>query len=384
MALSNMRDISIITTPPAKRLSVKTFSKERDKTIICEAIRREMLRGGQIYFVHNRVKTIHTIARELAEWIPEARIAVAHGQMHERELEYIMRDFYHQRYHILLCTTIIESGIDIPTANTIIIDRADRFGLAQLHQLRGRVGRSHHQAYAYLLTPPPKLMTSDATKRLDAIQSLEDLGAGFMLATHDLEIRGAGELLGDEQSGQMQSIGFELYMDLLQRAVRDLKAGKTLGTSLQAETSLTIDLSIAALIPEDYIPDVPSRLVLYKRIATAQNQEALDELQVEMIDRFGMLPEATKHLFTVTKLKLQLTPLGVKKLSASGTGGFIEFDSQANIDPQAIIKLLTLHPKRFSLSGGERLRYQYDSKTAQERLEGVQDALEVLKTCQVL
>jgi len=253
---------------------------------------REILRGGQVYFLHNEVKTIEKTASEIEEIVPEARVAVGHGQMRERELESVMNDFYHQRYNVLVCSTIIETGIDVASANTIIMDRADHLGLAQLHQLRGRVGRSHHQAYAYLLTPHRKLMTKDATKRLEAIASLEDLGAGFALATHDLEIRGAGELLGDDQSGQINAIGFNLYMEMLEKAVEAMKEGKepSLTDSLGKQTE--IELRIPALIPEDYIGDVNTRLSLYKKLASCKNQDDIDEYQIELIDRFGLLPDA--------------------------------------------------------------------------------------------
>ena len=267
MAMGGLRDLSLITTPPAERLAVKTFVLEWNETVVREAAMREIRRGGQIYFVHNTIETIEKTAQALRKLVPEASIAVGHGQMRERELEQLMLDFYHRRFNLLVCTTIIESGIDVPTANTIIIDRADRFGLAQIHQLRGRVGRSHHRAYAYLITPPRKAMTADAVKRLEALESLEELGAGFTLATHDLEIRGAGELLGDEQSGQIQEIGYNLYMELLERAVAGLKSGKQADLEKPLDAGPEVELHLPALIPEDYVPDVHLRLVLYKRIA---------------------------------------------------------------------------------------------------------------------
>ena len=289
MAMNNIRDLSIIATPPAKRLAVKTFVREYDEPTVREAILREILRGGQVYFLHNNVETIEKTARDIEELVPEARVTIAHGQMRERELEQIMSDFYHQRFNVLVCTTIIETGIDIPSANTIIMDRADHLGLAQMHQLRGRVGRSHHQAYAYLLTPHPKRMTKDAAKRLEAISQLEDLGAGFMLATHDLEIRGAGELVGDDQSGQIESIGFTLYMDMLEQAVDALKAGKEPSLSQLLHERSEIDLKLPALLPDDYIPDINNRLSLYKRIANCETNKEIDDIQVELIDRFGLL-----------------------------------------------------------------------------------------------
>ncbi|MFO1467136.1 MAG: transcription-repair coupling factor [Steroidobacteraceae bacterium] len=297
MAMGGLRDLSLITTPPAERLAVKTFVTEWNDNTVREASLREIRRGGQVYFVHNSIESIEKTANALRELVPEADIRVGHGQMRERELEQLMLDFYHRRFNLLVCTTIIESGIDVPTANTIIIDRADRFGLAQLHQLRGRVGRSHHRAYAYLITPPRKAMTTDAVKRLEALESLEELGAGFTLATHDLEIRGAGELLGDEQSGQIHEIGFNLYMDLLERAVSALKAGRTPDLESPLQAGPEIELPLPALIPEDYVPDVHLRLVLYKRIAGVVNATELEDLKVELIDRFGPLPDSAQTLF---------------------------------------------------------------------------------------
>lgn len=357
MAFANIRDFSIIATPPARRLTIKTFIHQRNNHLIKEAITREILRGGQVYFLHNDVATIDKTARELQELLPTISIAVAHGQMPEQRLEYIMRDFYHLHYNVLVCSTIIESGIDIPTANTIIIDRADRFGLAQLHQLRGRVGRSHHQAYAYLLVPPPSLMTPDAKRRLDAIVSMEDLGAGFTLATHDLEIRGAGDLLGEEQSGEIQNIGFSLYMDMLEKAVTALKEGKKIDLDLPAQQSLEIDLHIHALIPNDYINDVNIRLVLYKRIANIKNAAEADDLQVELIDRFGLLPDATKNLFKIAQLKSKAEPLGIHKITAGNQKGMIEFFEHPNIDPLIIIKLIQRESKTYKLKGPNTLEF---------------------------
>src|SRR5690606_34190404 len=276
MAMASIRDLSIIATPPAKRLSVKTFVRQHDEPTIKEAVLREILRGGQVYYLHNEVKTIEKTARELAEAVPEARIQIGHGQMRERELERVMSDFYHKRFNVLVCTTIIETGIDVPSANTIIIERADKFGLAQLHQLRGRVGRSHHQAYAYLLTTNAKAMTADAHKRLTAIAEAQDLGAGFMLASHDMEIRGAGALLAEDQSGQMQAIGFSLYMDMLERAVSAMRRGEIIDLDQPSHSGAEINLRIPALIPEAYLADVHARLILYKRIASVTNAEDLD------------------------------------------------------------------------------------------------------------
>ncbi|HEB77113.1 MAG TPA: transcription-repair coupling factor, partial [Methylothermaceae bacterium] len=320
MSLSGLRDISIIASPPEGRHPIQTFISEWVDSLVQEAILREIRRGGQVYFVHNKIETMERIAGEIQRLVPEARIRIAHGQMPERDLEQIMLDFYHQRFNVLLCTTIIESGIDIPSANTILIHRADLLGLAQLHQLRGRVGRSHHRAYAYLLVPPKQLMTRDALKRIEAVQASGELGAGFLISSHDLEIRGAGELLGDEQSGQIQEIGFNQYSEMLEKAVKALKEGKTLDFD-QMEETIEIDLKLPALIPDDYLPDVHTRLVLYKRIANAGDVQALKELQVEMIDRFGLLPEATKNLFAIAEMKLQAQKLGIEKIDANTRGG---------------------------------------------------------------
>ncbi|KTD39280.1 transcription-repair coupling factor [Legionella nautarum] len=375
MAMAGIRDISLIATPPAKRLAVKTFWQEKNDPILREAILREILRGGQVYFLHNNVQTIERICQELQTLVPEAKIRNAHGQMRERELERIMSDFYHHRFNVLVCTTIIETGIDIPTANTIIIDRADKFGLAQLHQLRGRVGRSHHQAYAYLLTPNEKLLTADAVKRLEAIVSLEDLGAGFTLATHDLEIRGAGELLGEDQSGNMQAIGFNLFMEMLDKAVSDLKAGKTPELATPLQQGPEIDLRLSAILPEDYIADVHTRLIMYKRIANAKDKEQLRELQIEMIDRFGLLPQAAKNLLLVTELKLLAGKLGINKINAAQQAGKIEFGEKPEIDPGVLINLIQLHAKRYQMEGPTRLRFSLDSTSHEERIHEIKNLL---------
>jgi transcription-repair coupling factor (superfamily II helicase) len=378
MAMSGIRDLSIISTPPAKRLSVKTFVRQHDSGLVKEAITREVLRGGQVYYLHNEVKTIEKTARELHALLPDIRIAIGHGQLRERELEQVMSDFYHKRSNVLVCSTIIETGIDVPNANTIIIDRADKFGLAQLHQLRGRVGRSHHQAYAYLLTPPPKQITPDAVKRLEAIANTVDLGAGFLLATHDLEIRGAGELLGDEQSGQIATVGFSLYMELLDRAVKALREGKTPDVDIAHADSVDINLRVPALIPDDYLPDVHTRLIMYKRIAGAKADEDLRELQVEMIDRFGLLPEASKNLFRVSELKLRAAALGITKIEAAAESGRIEFAHHTCVDPLAIVKLVQTQPQNFQLSGATHLKFRASMDNNQAKFDAVDRVLDTL------
>jgi len=306
-------------------------------------------------------------------------VEVAHGQMPEKELEQVMQDFYHRRFNILVCTTIIETGIDIPTANTILIHRADKFGLAQLHQLRGRVGRSHHKAYAYLFTPEPALMTADAKKRLEAIAKHDSLGAGFMLASQDLEIRGAGELLGEGQSGQIQEIGFSLYAELLERAVNALKSGKQPELATDLHQGLEVDLGAPALIPEDYLPDVQTRLVLYKRIANAKNLEALHELEVEMIDRFGLLPVQTQTLFAVTRVKLEAEPYHLQKVEANEAMIRIQFGKQPNIDPLKLIQLIQSQPQKYQLKGQDELKYLDTLKTVEERIQMIQFMLNALK-----
>ncbi|CAM2969390.1 transcription-repair coupling factor [Vibrio neptunius] len=375
MAMSGMRDLSIIATPPARRLAIKTFVRQSDDAVVREAVLREIMRGGQVYFLHNQVETIEKVAADLEKLIPEARVTVAHGQMRERELERIMNDFYHQRFNLLVCTTIIETGIDVPTANTIIMDRADNLGLAQLHQLRGRVGRSHHQAYAYLLTPHPKAITKDAIKRLDAIASLEDLGAGFTLATHDLEIRGAGELLGDEQSGQIQSVGFTLYMEMLEQAVEALKEGKepSLDELLREQTE--VEMRLPALLPDDYIPDINTRLSMYKQIASVSDKTELDELKIELIDRFGLLPDATKNLLSVSEIKLEAGAIKVKKIEAHDKGGFIEFYPDADINPTYLVKLLQSQPQKFAMEGPTKFKFTVPLVDRRKRIQFVGDML---------
>ncbi len=379
MALGGIREMSLITTPPSERLSVKTFVGQWNDVMIREACLREIKRGGQVYFIHNRVEDIQTIEQKLAKLVPEASIRIGHGQMPERELEQVMLDFSHRRFNLLLCTTIVESGIDVPTANTIIINRADRFGLAQLHQLRGRVGRSHHRAYAYLIAPPKKAMTADAIKRLEAIDSLEDLGSGFTLATHDLEIRGAGELLGDEQSGQMHEIGFSLYTDLLARAVESLKAGREPDLEAPLDAGVDINLHVPALLPDDYVPDVHLRLILYKRIASCESAEQLRDLQVELIDRFGLLPEATKNLVRIAALKRKAASMGVEKIDAADEGGYMIFSQHATIDPVALVKLVQGDSRRYRLQGTHRLSFREDLSDLDRRFECIEKLLDTLK-----
>ena len=374
MALAGLRDLSIIATPPRERLAIKTFVSEWNDAVIQEACLREMRRGGQVYFLHNEVETIARTADRVQELLPGARIGVAHGQMRERELEQVMLDFYHRRFNVLVCTTIIETGIDVPTANTIIMNRADKLGLAQMHQLRGRVGRSHHRAYAYLLTPPPKTMTADARKRLEAISALEDLGVGFALASHDLEIRGAGELLGAEQSGQIQEVGFALYNDLLNRAVNALRSGHM--PEMDAAASVTeVELGLPALLPEDYVPDVHTRLILYKRLASAADANALRELEVELIDRFGLLPEPARALMAATQLRLRLLPLDIRKLELGPGGGRFLFGPQPQIDVAALIRLVQSDPKHYRLDGDKAFRFHAELKTLEARVSAAERLL---------
>lgn len=378
MSLSGLRDLSLITTPPMDRVAIKTFITEWDDILLNEACQRELKRGGQIYFLHNEVATIDRMAQRIEELVPEAEVKIAHGQMREKDLEQVMLDFYHQRFNILVCSTIIESGIDVPSANTIIINRADKLGLAQLHQIRGRVGRSHHRAYAYLLIPGRKSITADAIKRLEAIESLEDLGAGFMLATHDLEIRGAGELLGDEQSGQIHEIGFTLYTELLERAVQALKSGEQPELDQPLDHGPEINLHIPALLPEDYLPDIHVRLITYKRIASAKNIDELRDLQVEMIDRFGLLPETAKTLIRITSLKLKASPLGIKKIDIGASGGRIIIGEKPNINPGNIIQLIQTQAEHYKLEGQNKLRISMDLEEQEIRFQTVEKLLDTL------
>ncbi|KAB7770149.1 transcription-repair coupling factor [Xanthomonas maliensis] len=379
MAMAGLRDLSIIATPPPNRLAVQTFITQWDNALLREAFQRELSRGGQLYFLHNDVESIVRMQRDLAELVPEARIGIAHGQMPERELERVMLDFQKQRFNVLLSTTIIESGIDIPNANTIVINRADRFGLAQLHQLRGRVGRSHHRAYAYLVVPDRRSITPDAEKRLEAIASMDELGAGFTLATHDLEIRGAGELLGEDQSGQMAEVGFSLYTELLERAVRSIKQGKLPDLDAGEEVrGAEVELHVPSLIPEDYLPDVHTRLTLYKRISSARDSEALRELQVEMIDRFGLLPDPVKHLFAIAELKLQANTLGVRKLDLGDSGGRLVFEAKPSIDPMAVIQMIQKQPKLYAMDGPDKLRIKLPLPEPADRFNAARGLLTAL------
>ena len=378
MAFSGMRDLSIIATPPARRLAVKTFVQEHTDDSIKEAILRELLRGGQVYLLHNEVETIERAAESIRHLVPEARVAVAHGQMRERELEQVMQQFYHKDYNVLVCSTIIETGIDVPNANTIIIERADKLGLAQLHQLRGRVGRSHHQAYAYLLVPSIKHLKGDAEKRLDAIQRASTLGAGFMLATEDLEIRGAGELLGEQQSGSMQAIGYSLYMEMLEKATKAIQKGKT--PNFDAPLSLTaeINLHMPALIPDDYLGDVHQRLLFYKRISNTDTQEKLDNIRMELIDRFGIPPQPVKQLFSVHQIRLRAEQLGITKVDINSNGGYIEFSPDTPVQAISIIQLMQKNPSYYRMEGGQRLKVMVQLAEYDKRIQFIVELLNKL------
>ncbi|WP_019672665.1 transcription-repair coupling factor [Psychrobacter lutiphocae] len=377
MALTGMRDMSIIATPPARRLAIKTFVMQKTNQLMKEAILRELLRGGQVYVLHNDVASIERMAENIRELVPEARVGVAHGQMNERGLEQVMQQFYHKKFNVLVCTTIIETGIDVPNANTIIIERADKFGLAQLHQLRGRVGRSHHQAYCYLLVPSIKGLKGDAKKRLRAVERANTLGAGFMLASEDLEIRGAGEILGKQQSGNMQAIGFSLYMDMLERATKAIKAGKE--PDLNTPLSLTSDINLhcSALIPEDYVNDVPQRLLFYKRISNAEDKGALTDIRTEMIDRYGALPDQSKQLFAIHQLRVQAEPLAIYKIDATTNSVVLEFAPDTPVDALAIIQLIQSDGNRYRMHGASGIRYTNPDRleTPEQRVKVVQDLL---------
>lgn len=386
-ALSGLRDISVIATPPRARLSVKTFVREWDDSLIKEAIIREIRRGGQVYFLHNEVQTIEKMEARIQDLVPEARIRIGHGQMRERELESVMRDFYHQRFNVLLCTTIVESGIDVPTANTIIINKADRFGLAQLHQLRGRVGRSHHQAYAYMVSPPLKAMTDDAQKRLSAIESLDTLGAGFALASQDLEIRGAGELLGESQSGMIDQIGYSMYSTFLEQAIasiqrkRKIKSGEAVEDTANnrfTDQRVEINLNIPARFPDAYLPDVHMRLTMYKRIASTNSVEQLEELQIETIDRFGLLPDAAKNLFQIAELKLKASNCDIKTLEVGPTGGVLKFVENPQINIDNMMRIIASKPKEYRFTGTESVQITREMPQASDRFELVYDVIDMV------
>jgi transcription-repair coupling factor (superfamily II helicase) len=377
MALEGLRDLSVIATAPQRRLAIKTFVRNEGNGVVREAVLRELKRGGQVYFLHNEVETIENRRERLEALLPEARIAVAHGQMPERELERVMRDFVQQRFNVLLCSTIIETGIDVPTANTIVISRADKFGLAQLHQLRGRVGRSHHQAYAYLMVPDTESLTKQAAQRLDAIQQMEELGSGFYLAMHDLEIRGAGEVLGENQSGNMLEVGFQLYNEMLSEAVRSLKAGKE--PDLLAPLSVTTDINLhaPALLPDDYCGDVHLRLSFYKKLATARTSDQVDTLLEEIVDRFGKLPPQAQTLIDVHRLRVLARPYGVVKVDAAPGVTNITFRPQPPVDPMRIIELVQKN-RHIKLAGNEKLRIERELKEPKDRAQMVRDVLRSL------
>ena len=377
MSLEGLRDFSVIATAPQRRLAIKTFVNPLSDGIVVEAVMRELKRGGQAYYLYNEVDTIQNQFERLGRLLPEARIAVAHGQLPERELERVMRDFYHQRSNLLLCSTIIETGIDVPTANTILIHRADKFGLAQLHQLRGRVGRSHHQAYAYLLTPPEEALNANAKKRLEAIQMMEDLGAGFYLAMHDLEIRGAGDVLGDSQSGGIQDIGFTLYSDMLNAAVKSLKAGREPDLLRPLNVSTEINLHTPALLPETYCGDVHERLVLYKRLANCNDEPALDALQEELIDRFGLLPGPTQTLVDCHRLRLLGKPLDLLKIDASAQAIMVQFGADTPIHPQRVIQLVQ-QKRHYKLAGQDKLRIEKVVENVRDRVAEIKNILREL------
>jgi len=379
MSLEGLRDFSVIATAPQKRLAIKTFVTRHSEGIVREAVLREFKRGGQVYFLHNEVETIEAMRDRLTRLLPEARIVVGHGQMPERELERVMREFTQQKHNLLLCTTIIETGIDNPHANTIVINRADKFGLAQLHQLRGRVGRSHHQAYAYLLTDAHAKPTAQAMKRLEAIQAMEELGSGFFLAMHDLEIRGAGEVLGESQSGEIQAIGFNLYTEMLKTAVRALQQGKEPDLTQPLEITSEINLHTPALLPSDYCSDVHERLTLYKRLANCESGEQLQQMQEELIDRFGELPEQARALLETHRLRILAKPVGIAKIDATAAQIQLHFVPNPPIDPARIIQLIQKN-RNFKLAGPDRLLLKRDAAGLRERAAGVRELIHSLST----
>jgi transcription-repair coupling factor (superfamily II helicase) len=378
MSLEGLRDFSVIATAPQRRLSIKTFASSYSQGIIREAVLRELKRGGQVYFLHNEVDTINNMLEKLETLLPEARIRVAHGQMGERDLEAVMRDFTHQRFNVLLCTTIIETGIDVPTANTIIMNRADRFGLAQLHQLRGRVGRSHHQAYAYLLVDNMEGLTAQAKKRLEAIQAMEQLGSGFFLAMHDLEIRGAGEVLGESQSGEMQEIGFSLYNDMLAAAIASLKQGHEPDMAHPLGVTTEINLHTPALLPNDYCGDIHQRLVIYKRLANCNTAEDLDDMHQELIDRFGLLPEPAQTLLDSHRLRILAKPLGIAKMDASSEAIQIQFVPNPPIDPMKIITMIQTR-RYIKMNGPDKLRIELKHEDLGQRVLAIKNFFGELK-----
>jgi transcription-repair coupling factor (superfamily II helicase) len=378
MSLEGMRDLSVIATAPERRLAIRTFVTPYSSGIIREATLRELKRGGQIFFLHNDVASIEVMREKLEKLLPEARIAVAHGQMRERDLERVMREFLQQRHNLLLCSTIIETGIDIPTANTILINRADKFGLAQLHQLRGRVGRSHHQAYAYLLTPGEETLSAAAKKRLEAIQMMEELGSGFYLAMHDLEIRGAGEVLGESQSGEMQEVGFNLYADMLDHAVRSLKAGREPDLSQPFEVITEVNLHFPALLPASYCADVHERLVLYKRFANCDSAERVEAMQEELVDRFGDLPGAARALIESHRLRILGRALGVARVDATPEFLQLQFVPHPPLAPAAVLKLV--QKNKWKLTGPTKVRVERVTSELPERALAVRQVLESLAT----
>jgi transcription-repair coupling factor (superfamily II helicase) len=377
MALEGLRDFSVIATAPQKRLAIKTFVRREDDSVVREAMLRELKRGGQVYYLHNEVETIENRKAHLEQLVPEARIVVAHGQMHERELERVMRDFVSQRANVLLCTTIIETGIDVPSANTILLHRADKFGLAQLHQLRGRVGRSHHQAYAYLMVHDPSALTKQAQRRLEAIQQMEELGAGFYLAMHDLEIRGTGEVLGDKQSGEIHEIGFQLYTDMLNDAVKALKAGKEPDLLAPLAATTEINLHIPAILPSDYCGDVQERLSLYKRLANCETTDSIDDVHEELVDRFGKPPSQAQALIETHRLRLAAKPLGVAKIDASEDVIAFQFIPNPPIDAMRIIEMVQKN-RHIKLAGQDKLRIETRSPDLTVRVATIKETLRAL------
>jgi transcription-repair coupling factor (superfamily II helicase) len=378
MSLNGIRDISILATPPISRLSIKTFITQKSKAVIREGILRELYRGGQVFYLHNNIQTIQKTYNFINEIIPEAKVKIAHGKLPEKQLEQIMSDFYHGKFNVLICTTIIETGLDIPTANTIVIDRADHYGLAQLYQLRGRVGRSHHQAYAYFLVPSEKLMTSNAKKRIDAISSLNSLGSGFTLASYDLDIRGSGEILGKEQSGNIQKIGLSLYSELLDKTVNSIKNGNLQIEPTDLFQQCEINLHTSSIIPDSYIYDVKERLVIYKRISSAENKQELESIQVELINRFGLIPIEVKNLFAITKIKLYANSFDIKKIELSDKEGFIIFKDNPNINQKNILDLITTQPQNYKLSSSNKLCINKQFTNDSDRFQFIQTLLNKL------